>query len=63
MINPVILEEKGQTKYLEACGSCLNNSGVVIRPYSIKLEYLDIDGDKHIEDIEVQLEQFIDCNS
>lgn len=52
MINPEILEEKGKTKYLEACGSCLDNSGVVIRPYKIKLEYLDVDGNKHIEDIE-----------
>lgn len=52
MINPVILEAKGKTRYLEACASCLDNSGVVERPYYIKLRYYDINKNEHIEDIE-----------
>lgn len=52
MINPVIIEAKGKTKYWEACASCLDNTGLVTRPYKIKLEYYDINGIKHIEDIE-----------
>jgi len=36
MINPCILEEKG-----EACASCMDNMGLVKRPYSIRVEYFD----------------------
>lgn len=49
MINPVILSEKGLTKYWEACGSCLNKTGLVKRPYEIEIEYQDIEGKKHKE--------------
>lgn len=49
LINPRILKSKGHTKYLEACASCLNLSGVVIRPYEIEVEYYDLDKNKHIE--------------
>lgn len=46
LINPIIKERIGYTKYWEACASCLDNMGLVARPYKIKLEYYDIDGDK-----------------
>ena len=46
LINPVIKEQIGLTKYWEACASCLNNMGLVARPYKIKLEYYDIFGKK-----------------
>ena len=53
-INPVIVEAKGLTKFLEGCASCLyyqNNekiyyAGIVDRPYSIKVEYYDLKGKK-----------------
>ena len=53
-INPVIVEEKGLTKFLEGCESCIyykNNekiyyTGIVERPYSIKVEYYDLKGEK-----------------
>ena len=41
LINPVIIERKGHTKYWEACLSCLDNMGLVSRPYEVKLEYYD----------------------
>lgn len=46
LINPVILSKKGLTKYWEACASCLDNMGLVSRPYSIDIEYYDIKGKK-----------------
>lgn len=52
MINPKILESYGKTEYWEACASCLDNMGLVERPYKIKLEYYDVDKNKHIETIE-----------
>ena len=51
MINPVILSETGLTRYWEACGSCLDKTGLVERPYEIEIEYYDIDGKKHEETI------------
>lgn len=48
MINPKILESEGLTTYWEACASCLNNMGLVARPYKIKLEYYNKDSKKHI---------------
>ena len=44
LINPVILERKGHTRFLESCESCLDNAGVVDRPYLIVMEYYDING-------------------
>ena len=38
LINPVIKERIGYTKYWEACASCLDNTGLVARPYKIKVE-------------------------
>ena len=41
MINPKIVEEKGETYYFEACASCMDNMGLVKRPYSVKVNYYD----------------------
>lgn len=41
MINPCIIEEKGETYYWESCASCLNNMGLVKRPYMIRVKYMD----------------------
>lgn len=42
LINPEIVEEKGETLYWESCASCLNNMGKVRRPYFVKVKYLDV---------------------
>ena len=52
LINPVILSRKGKTKYWEACLSCLDNMGLVIRPYEMLVKYYDIDGLEHEEKFE-----------
>lgn len=44
LINPVIVSRKGHTKFWEACLSCLDNMGLVSRPYKITLKYNDISG-------------------
>ena len=49
LINPTIINREGLTEYWEACASCLDNCGRVLRPYKIELEYFDIDGNKHSE--------------
>lgn len=41
LINPVIVKKTGLTKYWEACRSCLNNVGLVSRPYQILVRYFD----------------------
>lgn len=46
LINPIIIEKIGLTKYWEACASCLNNVGLVKRPYKLVVEYYDINGNK-----------------
>ena len=46
LINPTIVSREGLTEYWEACASCLDNFGKVRRPYKIKLEYYDIEGNK-----------------
>ena len=46
LINPVIKRREGLTQYWEACASCLDNTGLVARPYKIKLEYYDLFGNK-----------------
>ena len=46
LVNPVIKKREGLTQYWEACASCLDNMGLVLRPYKIEIEYLDIDGNK-----------------
>lgn len=47
LINPVIISREGLTEYWEACASCLDNFGLVKRPYKITLEYFDVDFKKH----------------
>lgn len=47
IINPVIKKQVGLTKYWEACASCLDNTGLVLRPYKILINYLDLNGKKH----------------
>ncbi len=44
LVNPVIKNREGLTQYWEACASCLDNMGLVLRPYRIEIEYLDING-------------------
>ena len=46
LINPVIINREGLTEYWEACASCLDNCGRVLRPYKIDLEYENINGIK-----------------
>lgn len=52
LINPVVLKREGLTDYWENCASCLDNSGRVLRPYKINLEYYDINNNKYIEEFE-----------
>ncbi|MCL2338908.1 MAG: peptide deformylase [Proteobacteria bacterium] len=49
IVNPKIISRRGHTKYWEACLSCLDNTGLVSRPYEIVLEYFDADGTKHTD--------------
>lgn len=49
MINPKILRSEGLTTYWEACASCLDNMGLVERPYKITIEYYDITGKRYEE--------------
>ncbi len=44
LINPIFKKKEGLTEYWEACRSCLDNVGLVKRPYKIVLEYTDLDG-------------------
>lgn len=52
LINPVVLSRKGHTKFWEACLSCLDNMGLVSRPYEMVVEYFDKDGIKHEDKFE-----------
>lgn len=44
LINPVVISRKGHTKYWEACLSCLDNMGLVSRPYKMTVKYYDKNG-------------------
>ncbi|MBR3697370.1 MAG: peptide deformylase [Clostridia bacterium] len=46
IINPVILNAKGHTRFLERCASCLDYVAIVDRPYSVEVEYYDINSNK-----------------
>lgn len=46
LINPIVIFRKGHTKFWEACVSCLDNMGLVSRPYEMEVEYYDLDGNK-----------------
>lgn len=52
LINPTVLSKKGKTKYWEACLSCLDNMGLVVRPYEMDVHYYDADGNEHEEKFE-----------
>ena len=52
LINPVIINREGLTEYWEACASCLDNFGRVLRPYKIDVEYYDIKGNLYNETFE-----------
>ncbi len=52
LINPVIKSRKGLTQYWEACLSCLDNMGLVNRPYEMNIEYYDPEGVIHNETYE-----------
>lgn len=41
LINPIVTAKKGHTKYWEACLSCLDNMGLVSRPYEMNVQYYD----------------------
>ena len=49
LINPVVLNREGLTLYWEACASCMNNMGLVKRPYRIEVLYYDPSGEKHVD--------------
>lgn len=52
LINPVVISRKGHTKFWEACLSCLDNTGLVSRPYEIVIQYYDENAVKHEEKFE-----------
>lgn len=52
LINPVIIKREGLTRYWEACASCMDNFGLVERPYKMEVEYYDENKEKHIETFE-----------
>ena len=52
LINPVIIKKEGLTEYWEACASCVDNFGLVKRPYKMIVEYQDVTGNEHKETIE-----------
>jgi peptide deformylase len=37
---------EGLTTFWEACASCLNNMGMVLRPYKVTISYMDLNGNK-----------------
>ena len=46
LINPVIINAKGHTRFLERCESCLDFVATIDRPYSVEVEYYDVNGNK-----------------
>lgn len=52
LINPFITKRIGLITYWEACASCLNNMGLVKRPYIIEIEFYDINNNKQIKKFE-----------
>lgn len=52
LINPIVISKEGLTDYWEACASCLDNMGLVKRPYSIIVQYQDPKGETHIDKFE-----------
>ena len=48
LINPVILQQKGEQTGWEGCLSVRGQSGVVSRPMKVKVSYQDRNGEKHL---------------
>lgn len=48
LINPVILEMKGEEIDVEGCLSIPSRSGTVSRPEWVKIKYIDIDGKEKV---------------
>ncbi len=44
LINPKVIASYGRTLFWEACASCMDNVGLVERPYSIQVQYQDLQG-------------------
>lgn len=59
-INPVILSQKGHTRFLESCESCIEYengelrwlAAEIDRPYSVEIQYYDINQNIHRKTIE-----------
>lgn len=49
LINPIVTSRRGHTKYWEACLSCLDNMGLVSRPYEIDVQYYDKNGFENVQ--------------
>ena len=49
LINPTVIGAKGHTRFIERCASCMDYVGTVDRPYSVEVEYYDINGKKNHE--------------
>ena len=49
LINPTVIGTKGHTRFIERCASCMDYVGTVDRPYSVEVEYYDINGKKNHE--------------
>lgn len=52
LINPIIIEAKGHTRFIERCASCLDYVATVDRPYSVVVEYYNVNGNKVHETFE-----------
>lgn len=48
LINPKVIHEEGEIVDLEGCLSIPGKSGKVCRPETVKVEYLDLDGNKNV---------------
>lgn len=52
LINPVVVSRNGHARYWEACLSCLDNMGLVSRPYEMIVRYFDKAGFEHEDKFE-----------
>lgn len=52
IINPTVISRCGKTEYWEACLSCLDNTGLVTRPYKMEVEYYTENEEKKVSTFE-----------
>lgn len=52
LINPVIIKPKRHTRFIKRWASCLDYVDTVDRPYSVEVEYYDVNGNKEYETFE-----------